>query len=98
MKQTHQLHGQIGTDTNCIHATHTGNSKANAKASDAHPELKLTPEEQDILDGKSGDLLQKTMKTVCDYGRLFGADKLVDLKRKHPVTHTETEEGKNRIE
>lgn len=77
--KTHQLSGQIGTDPSFIHATGTGHSKAKAKASDTQPELKLTQEEQDIMDGKSGDLLQKAMKTVCDYGKLFGADKLVDL-------------------
>ncbi len=75
----HQLNGQIGTDPSFIHATHTGHSKAGAKASDPIPELKLTPEEQEIMDGKQGELLQKAMKTICDYGRLFGADKLVDL-------------------
>ena len=42
MKQ-HQLEGQIGTDPNFTLATHTGHSKANAKAGDAMPELKLTP-------------------------------------------------------
>lgn len=75
----HQLNGQIGTDPNFVHATHTGHSKANVKATDAMPELKLTPEEQDIMDGKRGELLQKSIKTICDYGRLFGAEKLVDL-------------------
>ena len=78
-QKTHQLGGHIGTDPNFTHATHTGHSKAHVKASDPMPELKLTPEEQDIMDGKKGDLLQKAMKTVCDYGSLFGAEKLVDL-------------------
>ena len=77
MKQ-HQLEGQIGTDPNFTLTTHTGHSKANAKAS-AIAVLKLTSEEQDILDGKQGDLLKRAMKTICDYGRLFGAEKLVDL-------------------
>ena len=76
---THQLGGQIGTDPNFTHATHTGHSKANAKHSDAQPELKLTAAEQEIFDGKKGDVLQKAMKTVVAYGQLFGADKLVDL-------------------
>jgi len=78
MKQ-HQLNGQIGTDPSFVHATHTGHSKANAKATDPMPEMKLTAEEQDIMDGKKGELLQKAIKTICDYGRLFGAEKLVDL-------------------
>jgi hypothetical protein len=77
--KNHQLGGQIGTDPNFVHATHTGHSKAKAKASDGTPELKLTPEEQDIMDGKKGKLLQKSMKTIVAYGQLFGAEKLVDL-------------------
>jgi predicted aconitase len=73
------LGGQIGTDPNFSHATHTGHSKASAKHTDPQPELKLTAEEQEIYDGKKGDILQKAIKTVVDYGRLFGAEKLVDL-------------------
>lgn len=41
--------------------------------------LKLTDEEQGIIDGKQGELLQKIMQTVVNYGELFGATKLVDL-------------------
>lgn len=78
-KATHQLGGHIGTDPNFTHATHTGHSKVHVNASDPIPELKLTPEEQDIMDGKQGELLQKAMKTICAYGQLFGAEKLVDL-------------------
>jgi hypothetical protein len=74
-----KLGGQVGTDPNYSHATHTGHSKAKAKHTDPQPKLKLTPEEQDIYDGKKGDLLQKAIKTVVDYGQLFGAEKLVDL-------------------
>jgi predicted aconitase len=78
MKQ-HQLGGQIGADPNFSHATHTGHSKASAKHSDPQPTLQLTVAEQEIYDGKKGDILQKAIKTVVDYGRLFGAEKLVDL-------------------
>ena len=39
----------------------------------------LTPEEQDIMAGKQGDLLAKVMKIVVAHGNAFGADKLVDL-------------------
>ena len=79
-KKTHQLGGQIGTAPNFVHATHTGHSKAGATASSAAlPELKLTPEEQEIFDGKKGDLLQKSIKTVVAYGQLFGAESLTDL-------------------
>ncbi len=78
MKQ-HQLGGQIGTDPNVTHATHTGHSKADAKHTDPQPTMTLTPAEQDIYDGKKGDILQKAIKTVVAYGQLFGAQRLVDL-------------------
>ncbi len=42
-------------------------------------QMKLTQEEQDILDGKKGKALAKVMRTVVDHGNLFGATKLVDL-------------------
>jgi hypothetical protein len=42
-------------------------------------QVKLTKEEQDILDGKKGKALAKVMRTVVDHGNLFGATKLVDL-------------------
>lgn len=76
---THQLGGQIGTDPNFTHTSHTGHSKAGVVHSDPQPKLKLTAEEQDIYDGKKGDILQKAIKTVVAYGQLFGAEKLVDL-------------------
>jgi predicted aconitase len=75
----HQLGGQIGTDPNFIHATHTGTSRAHVKHSDPQPKMQLTPEEQDIYDGKKGHLLQKSIKTVMQFGELFGATKLTDL-------------------
>ncbi len=68
-----------GTDANFTLATLTGVSKKDAKPSDPQPKMQLTSEEQDILDGKKGDLLQKAMKTIVTYGELFGAEKLVDL-------------------
>ena len=68
-----------GTDVNFTLATHTGVSKKDAKASDPQPKMQLTPEEQEIYDGKKGDLLQKAMKTVVSYGEMFGATKLVTL-------------------
>ena len=76
---THQLNGQIGTDPNFTPATHTGHSRSHVKASHDHPKVRLTAEEQEIYDGKKGDVLQKAIKTVVAYGELFGADKLVDL-------------------
>ena len=79
VRKTHQLGGHIGTDPNLTHTTHTGHSKAGARHTDSPPELKLTPAEQEIYDGKKGAILQKAIKTVVDYGRLFGAEKLADL-------------------
>jgi len=76
---THQLNGQIGTDPNFTPTTHTGHSRSGVKASHDHPKIELTAAEQEICDGKKGDVLQKAMKTVVSYGELFGADKLVDL-------------------
>lgn len=78
MKQ-HQLNGQIGTDPNFVHATHTGASRKHVKHTDPQPKLKLTPEEQEIFDGKKGELLQKAIKTVVHFGELFGATHLTDL-------------------
>ena len=43
--------------------------------------MKLTKEEQEILDGKQGDVMAKIMRTVVEFGEVFGAKKLV------PVTH-----------
>ncbi len=42
--------------------------------------FELTPEEQAILDGEQGEILQKVMNTVVMYGKLMGATKLVDLQ------------------
>ena len=50
-------------------------------------QMKLTQEEQDIMDGKKGEMLAKVMKTVVRHGNLFGADKLVDLGG-HPHSST----------
>jgi predicted aconitase len=74
------LGGHMGTDPMFALTTHTGHSRAHVKHSDDHPKLKLTVEEQNILDGKKGELLQKAMKTLVAYGELFGATKLVDLQ------------------
>ncbi|PWM44028.1 MAG: hypothetical protein DBX47_06375 [Clostridiales bacterium] len=41
--------------------------------------MKLTPEEQEIFDGKQGKTLQKVMRTIVQYGEIFGADKLVPI-------------------
>ena len=41
--------------------------------------MKLTKEQQAILDGKKGETLSKVMQTIIRYGELFGADKLVPV-------------------
>ena len=35
--------------------------------------MRLTQEEQDILDGKHGEVMAKVMRTVVRYGEVFGA-------------------------
>ena len=61
-------------------ATYTGASKANAKAEQAmRHKMKLTKEEQAILDGKEGKEKAKLMKILVQFGNAFGAEKLVDL-------------------
>ena len=44
--------------------------------------MKLTKEQQEILDGKKGETLAKVMKTLVMYGDAFEAEKLV------PITST----------
>jgi hypothetical protein len=61
-------------------ATYTGASKANAKAEEAmRHKMKLTKEEQAILDGKDGEEKAKLMKILVQFGNAFGAEQLVDL-------------------
>ncbi len=40
----------------------------------------LTPQEQSIMDGEQGEMLQRAMKTVVTFGELFNAPKLVELQ------------------
>ncbi len=42
--------------------------------------IKLTQEEQDILQGKQGPTMQRVMKTVVLYGEALGAERLVDIE------------------
>ena len=44
--------------------------------------MKLTPEEKQILAGSQGETMAKILKTVVDFGDVFGATKLV------PITHS----------
>ncbi len=74
-------HFNVGPDPHGAMCTGTGHSKAGVKHSHAvaNQQMKLTKEEQDIMDGKKGEALAKVMKTVVAFGNAFGADKLVDL-------------------
>jgi hypothetical protein len=60
-------------------ATFSGVSKADAKADSASSKMKLTKEEQAILDGTEGKEKAKLMKILVKFGETFGATKLVDL-------------------
>ena len=41
--------------------------------------MELTKRQQDILDGKEGDVKAKVMKTLIMYGETFGSEKMVDI-------------------
>jgi len=71
----------IGADPHGAMCTGTGHTRAVVKHTPDTPmhQMKLTKEEQDIFDGKKGEVLAKVMQTVVRYGNAFGADKLVDL-------------------
>ena len=43
----------------------------------------LTDKQQQILDGKQGDVMAKVMKTLVMYGEAFGAEKMIDVTSKH---------------
>ncbi len=62
-------------------ATGSGVTPATTAYDPSQPphQMELTQREQDILDGKRGEVLAKVMRTVVDHGNLFGATKLVDL-------------------
>ena len=45
--------------------------------------MELTKRQQDILDGKEGDVKAKVMKTLIMYGETFGAPKMVDVTGKY---------------
>ena len=46
--------------------------------------MKLTQEQQAILDGKQGAVLAKVMKTLVQYGELFGAERMVSALNERP--------------
>ncbi len=43
----------------------------------------LTEKQQQILDGKQGDVMAKVMKTLVMYGQAFGAEKMIEVTSKH---------------
>lgn len=43
----------------------------------------LTDKQQQILDGKQGEVMAKVMKTLVMYGEAFGAEKMIDVTSKH---------------
>lgn len=45
--------------------------------------MKLTEEQQAILDGAQGEVLAKVMKTLVMYGETFGAEKMVPVTSKY---------------
>ena len=45
--------------------------------------MKLTQEQQAILDGEKGEVLAQIMKTLVRYGELFGADSMVPVTSKY---------------
>lgn len=45
--------------------------------------MKLTQEQQTILDGKKGETQAKVMETLVRYGELFGADEMVPITSKY---------------
>jgi len=49
--------------------------------------MELTKEEREMIEGKHGKTLAKVIRTVVEYGTLFGAKRLIPLdKPVHPVT------------
>ena len=45
--------------------------------------MKLTKQQQAILDGEQGEVLAKVMKTLVMYGDAFGAEKMVPVTSKY---------------
>ncbi len=82
-RSANQLTSNLGADNTLAVATGVGSPPVNKKAGEERPKMKLTQEEQDIFDNKAGDkkgeILSKCMKTVVEFGDLFGAPHLVDL-------------------
>lgn len=43
----------------------------------------LEKEEEKILDGEYGEVMEKCMKILVKLGDIYGADKLIDIKSVH---------------
>ena len=43
----------------------------------------LTDKQQQMLDGKHGEVMSKVMRTLVLYGEAFGAEKMIDVTSKH---------------
>lgn len=50
--------------------------------------ISLTPRQQEMLDGRQGEIMAKIMKTLVMYGEVFGARRMVDVtsQKGHLVT------------
>lgn len=48
--------------------------------------MKLTPEQQAMLDGSKGEIMAKVMKTLVMYGETFGADEMTPITGKYGHT------------
>ena len=46
-------------------------------------QMKLTPEQRDILNGARGETMAKVMQTLVRYGELFGADEMVPVTSRY---------------
>ena len=67
---------EIGADPHGAMCTGTGHTRDDVEYDPAAPaeKMTLTQEEQDILDGKKGEVLAKVMKTVVAYGEWISED------------------------
>ena len=77
--KTNQLGGQIGTDPIFV-VSEAGGPRADRPEDVASgDELRLTTQEREVYEGGRGVVLQKTIRAVVAYGRLYGASHLVAL-------------------
>ena len=76
------LGGHEGADAIYTLTTQTGSvdTKSHVAKGKEPTAMKLTQEEQDIVDGKQGDVASKGLRTIIRFGELFGAKELVELQ------------------